>query len=128
MFTDYAYPAAVVLERFLPAVVWGLSYPVYVLQYGPGFACVSGFHAGAPVKVLVVFTDSDLADRAVAAAPEPMTPVSVASSEAFARLVGELPTDVAGVAFDPPDPIRGAVANAIVFRENFLSNLENMEL
>ena len=61
-----AYPAAVLLERFLPQVPLAWGYPVYVLRHAPGFACVGGDYSGTRVQMLVVFTDSDLADRAVA--------------------------------------------------------------
>ncbi len=152
LYADHTYPAAVVLEQFLPEVAWGWSYPVYVLRFAPGLACIDGNdagtglsvaiplpnsgrlvcidgdHAGTLVKVLVVFTDSDLADRAIAAAPEPMIAEPVADAEEFARLVRNLPTDVAGVVFDPPDPVRGAVAKTVIFRDTLLANLENMEI
>jgi hypothetical protein len=128
LYTDHAYPAAVVLERFLPEATWGWDYPVYLLRFGPGFACIDGDVAGRRVKMLVVFTDSDLADRAVAAAREPLAAVPVADREAFARLVRELNPDVGGAVFDPPDPVRGGVAKTALSRENLLANLENMDL
>ena len=128
LYVDHPYPAAVVLERFVPPVEWVWGYPVYLLRTALGYACVSGPHEGVLVNVLVVFTDSDLADRAAAAAPEVMPLVPVDSGDAFARLVRELPADVVGVAFDPPEPGRGGVARNVVFRETLLSNLDDTEL
>jgi hypothetical protein len=125
LYADHAYPAAVVLERFLPQIVWGLSYPVYVLRRGGGFASIGGFHGGTFVELLPVFTDSDLADRAAAAARKPTAAEPIPDAAAFARLVRALPPSARGVAFDPPT---GGVANVVIFREELLAKLEDMEL
>jgi hypothetical protein len=122
--TDHVYPAAVVLERFLPEAAWVWGYPVYVLEYRDGFACVQAAHGGTPLKMLVVFTDWDLADRAVASAAEHLVAVPVADREAFARLVRGLAADVGGAVFDPPDPRRGGTAKTALLRRQLLADLE----
>ena len=124
MHSARVYPAAVVLERFLPEPTWGWDYPVYVLGIAGGFACINGDVRGNASKMLVVFTDSDLADRAVTAAHESVAAVPVESSEAFAHLIRDLSPDVGGAAFDPPDPGRGGVVKTAVLREQLLADLE----
>jgi hypothetical protein len=130
LYADHAYPAAVVLERFLPQIAWGWSYPVYVLRCaGPGLtlATTEGrSEGGPPVTVIPVFTDADLADRALALAPPAATVVAVPDSETFARLIRELPAGTA-VAFDH-DPARSRVGKNVLYSEALLANLENMEL
>lgn len=120
------YSAAALLEQFLPELGWAWSYPVYVLRVQHGFACVSVVHDGTPLKLLVVFTDWDLADRAEAAAEQAVA-VPVPDREAFARLVRSLSSGVQGAAIDPPDPRRGGRAATAILLPQLLSRLE-MEL
>jgi hypothetical protein len=130
LYVDHAYPAAVVLERFLPQIAWGWSYPVFVLRTaGPGLTLattVGHREDGPPLTVLPVFTDADLADRALALVPRAATVAAVPDSEAFARLIRELPAGV-GVIFDH-EPARSHVGKVVLLREGLLANLENMEL
>lgn len=121
--SDQVYPAAVVLERFLPEPGFGWDYPVYVLGLGKGYACVTGEHAGQVTKWLVVFTDSDLAERAVEAATDHVIAVPVPDREAFARIVRSLGPDGGGVVFDPPDPRRGGSVRSAMLRPRLLANL-----
>jgi hypothetical protein len=125
---DRAYPAAVILERFLPQVAWGWSYPVYLLRRGDGFAVAGGTHDGRRVTLLPVFTDTDLAGRALATTPRPASVVGVADRDTFGRLIRALPPAVWGVVFDPPDPPDRRVAHTALSRENLLADLEDLEL
>lgn len=128
LYVDRPYPAAVVVEQFLPQIAWGVSYPVFVLRSAtPGLSLVSTEghgEDGTRVTLLPVFTDADLADRALALAPHGTTVMPVPDSATFARLVGELPQE-AGVTFDPEPARRAKVA---LLRDDLLENLEDMEL
>lgn len=130
LYVDHAYLAAVVLERFLPQIAWGWSYPVYVLRTaGPGLtlAATEGHREdGPPVQLLPVFTDADLADRALPLVPQAATVAAVPDSATFAELIRELPAGV-GVIFDH-EPARSQVGKIVLLREDLLANLENMEL
>jgi hypothetical protein len=124
--THRVYPAGVVLERFLPDPGWGWGYPLYALRHrdGIGWACIMGAVTGGEVKkLLVVFTDEDLADRAVAAASQPLVAEPIPGAKEFARFIrGQ--ADVAWVAFDPPDPRRGgALVRWVYLRDTLLANL-----
>lgn len=125
---DHTYPAAVVLERFLPPVRWGWSYPVYLLRRGPGFVSVGGHHEGRRVELLPVFTDADLAARAVLLAPGPTSAFPIPDREAFGRLIRALPAGVWGAVFDPPDPVHGGLATTAIARERLLADLADLEL
>lgn len=130
LYTDHAHPAAVLLERFLPQPVWGWSYPVYVLRAAaPDFRLhtTEGHHDdGRRWTILPVFTDADLADRALPLAPPGATALAVPDSETFSRLLRELPAGFL-VVFDH-EPTRSQVGKVVLSREDLLANLETMEL
>ncbi len=131
LYADHVYPAAVVLERFLPQVAWGWSYPVHVLRAaGPGITLhtTEGHRPedNMRVPILPVFTDADLADRALALASPGAMVLAVPDSETFARLIRTLPAGFA-VVFDH-EPARGPVGKIVLNRDDLLANLEIMEL
>lgn len=130
LYADHAFPAAVVLEQFLPQIRWGWSYPLYVMRsvtLGNVLAATEGQRDdGTRVTVLPVFTDADLADRALVLTSQPMTVVPIPDAETFVRVIGELQPGTA-VAFDP-DPARSAVAKTVMFRDDLLAHLEDLEL
>jgi hypothetical protein len=130
LYVDHAHPAGVVLERFLPQVAWGWGYPVFVLRLaGPGLSLATAEGAlpdGRRVTVLPVFTDADLADRALPRVGRPAAVQAVADSPSFAQLVRELPAGF-GVLFDH-EPARGTTGKVVLSREELLANLEDLEL
>lgn len=130
LFVDHAHPAAVLLERFLPQPAWCWSYPVYVLRAAlPGLTLHTtvGHHAdGRRWTILPVFTDADLADRAVDQAAKGAMPLAVPDAEAFAELLRELPAGYL-VAFDH-EPAHDRVGKVVMSRDDLLANLEDMEL
>lgn len=101
--TEHVYTAAFVLENFLPELGRWWDYPVYLLRSDDGLFCMQSEHEGVPMKVLLVFTDDDLADRAIRSAPQPYVPLPIAAPEEFAHVLRALPPEVQAVAFDPPD-------------------------
>jgi hypothetical protein len=115
---------AVLLERFLPEPGFLWSYPVYFLRCKEGLACIDTLHEGRPLKALVVFTDSDLAERAVAEAPEHLAIASIEDRQTFAQLVRGLSPDIGGAIFDPPDPRREGRVQSGILRPELLANLE----
>ena len=129
LYVDHGFPAAVVLERYLPQVAWGLNYPIFVLRAAaPGITLhtTEGHRDdGERLTVLPVFTDTDLAERALPLASAGAAVVSVPDSATFERLLRELP-DVC-VVFDH-EPARGPIGKIVMSREQLLANLENMEL
>ncbi|MBX9624467.1 MAG: hypothetical protein K2X82_11720 [Gemmataceae bacterium] len=130
VYADRAHPAAVVLERFLPQVAWGWSYPVYVLRAArPGLVLhtTEGLpDDGTRLPLVPVFTDADLADRALLLAPPAATVMAVPDAETFAQLLRDLPAGAA-VAFDH-EPAGSSVGKVVLMRDDLLANLEAMEL
>lgn len=125
--SNHVYPAAVVLERSLPEPGNWWGYPVFLLQLPGGWCCLEATHGDTALKVLVVFTDSDLADRAVKSATQQVTAVPIADRHEFARVVRGLAPDVAAAVFDPPENRSNAFNVRALPRQNLLANLE-MEL
>jgi hypothetical protein len=118
------YPVGVVIEYLLPEPTSSWVYPVYVLRGRDCYGYVPGARDGKPVNMLAVFTDADLADRAVTAGPPGGVAVSVADSDAFVKLVRGLPPYIGAVVFDPPIRNRPGPARAAVSRESLLADLE----
>lgn len=113
----HVYPPGVLLDRFLPEPMLTWVYPLYVLARNDNLLTYQGERDGVPGRFLVAFTDQDLADRAVATQPEPMTARPVADPHAFARLLRALPAEVIGVLFDPPALQTGRRTTAVLRRD-----------
>ena len=131
MHSAHVFSAATLLDRFLPEPSWGWSYPIFVLRFRDieGWACLDASgKEGRAGSWLVVFTDEDLADQAVANAPagQPLVATPVESKKAFAAIVRSLKKQM-GAIFDPPDRARGGVAKFVMPRQSLLANLD-MEL
>lgn len=122
--TDQVYPIAAVLERIVSegAFIWG--YPVYVLKHQNDYLCVQGDVDGVQRKMLVVFTDADLAERAIPPAPAPTVAAPVPNRKEFAHLVRSLAPDVEGAVFDLPDPRHRPSTRSAVLRQELLAHLE----
>lgn len=97
-------PAAELVERFVRKAAWVWRFPVYAIRSLQGWYKCGRFRQadGTWVQTLEVYTDWDLADRAVLANPLPSTAVPVKDGPAFARFLSGLPAEVRRVAFDPP--------------------------
>lgn len=97
-------PAMDLVERFLRKATWVWRFPVYVVR-GPLRQIKCGMFRqpdGTWVPTLPVYTDWDLADRAVLVNPLPSTAVPIKDRAAFEQFLRGLPPEVRRVAFDPP--------------------------
>lgn len=128
------YPAGEVLERFTKDPGWGWQYPVYACYCWDGYATLDARHSSAdgryqdtPVRLAVVLTDADLADREIMTYHTARGGVAVRIETAgeFARFVRRLPPHVAGVVFDPPTARGTYVRNTGVLRDDLLDTLES---
>lgn len=117
------YPVGVVLEYLLPEPTSTWTYPVYVMRGPDCYGYVPGARDGKPVNMLAVFTDADLADRAVTAGPPGVVPVPIADPDEFIQFVRGLPPYIGAVIFDPPIRHRPGIARAAVSRESLLADL-----
>jgi hypothetical protein len=109
-------------RRELPEETWSWSYPVYLLGDESGCACITDSAGGVTGNWLVVFTDSDLAERAVAATND-FVAIPVPDRRAFADTVSSLSADMAGAAFDPPTLFTVGSARMYLSRQELLSHL-----
>jgi hypothetical protein len=122
--TERVFPAAVVLERFMPEPGFGWSYPVYYLAVDEGFACVDGASDdGQVAKLAAFFTDADLANRAIAAWGDKLVRREISSNQEFAAWLKSCEPSIAGVAFDPPPASPGNKAKHCVWRDTLLETL-----
>lgn len=97
-------PAVELVEWFVRKAAWVWRFPVYAIRHPhERYKCGRFRQAdGEWAITLAVYTDWDLADRAVLVDPLPSTAVPFKDGPAFARFLRALPAEVRRVALDPP--------------------------
>lgn len=128
----HVYRAAVVMERFTTDPGWGWQYPMYAVNCWGNYvtevahySSPDGGQGEVPMKMVFLFTDSDLADREIMAYHTVRGGVAVPIEDPreFARFLRRLPPDVKGVIFDPPAR-RDWIGNTGMLRDSLIANLE----
>jgi hypothetical protein len=113
-------------------VTWGWDYPVYVLRGWFSYACLDTLHTSLdgrvkdrPMKMVIVLTDSDLAERESATnVTAGYVVVPIESRAAFAQFIRDLPSDVDGAVFDPPTARGDWTVKTAKLRDELLTDLE----
>jgi len=127
---EHVFRAATFEEQHL-SEPWSWDFPVYVLYtWSRAYHCLDGERVqpdGAlekNFKMVVVLTDSDLADREAMLNPAlGLVAVPIQDQVEFVRFLRELPTDVRGAIFDPRTSGR-LVSRTFKLRDELIANLE----